>query len=200
MTDFESEHKDTLAVYERNAQNWDQSRSRDLRELKWLEEFIRLLPAGSEILDAGCGAGEPIAKFLIDKGFKVTGIDSSQNMLEICRSRFPEHSWVRMDMRRISLNKKFAGIIAWDSFFHLNQMEQRDTLTQFSRMLLPGGSLLLTVGPEDGEALGSVNGETVYHSSLAPEEYRQILFSNGLQEVKFVANDEDCDRTVLLAR
>jgi hypothetical protein len=46
-------------------------------ENAWLDRFSALLPRGASILDVGCGYGEPIAKYLVDKGFAVDEIDAS---------------------------------------------------------------------------------------------------------------------------
>lgn len=104
-----------------------------------------------------------------------------------------------MDMREMALDYAFDGIIAWDSFFHLKPDEQRNTLRLFCRHLRPEGSLLLTIGHEAGEVLGTVEGEAVYHASLSAEEYRHILGSAGFQIIEIVLSDESCDRSVLLA-
>ncbi len=152
------------------------------------------------MLDVGCGAGEPISKYLIEQACSVTGIDSSPAMIDICKSRFSDEEWIVMDMRELALDKQFDGIAAWDSFFHLKPDEQRGTLQRFIQHLRPGGALLLTVGHEAGEVLGTVEGEAVYHSSLSPQEYKHILGSAGFKDVEMSLEDETCDRTVLLAR
>ena len=51
-------------------------RGRDLHERSWLDRFAAMLPEGGTILDIGCGVGEPIARYLIERGFAVTGVDS----------------------------------------------------------------------------------------------------------------------------
>lgn len=196
---LEDIHARTITVYENHAHDWDKHRSRLLNERSWLNQFIQSLPSTASVLDVGCGAGEPIARYLLEHCLSVTGIDSSREMIEICRSRFPDESWRVMDMRKLSLGKQFDGIIAWDSFFHLNQDEQRDTLQRFIQHLRSGGAMLLTIGHEAGEVLGTVEGEAVYHSSLSPDEYKDILHMAGFRNVEIVLKSEDCDRTVLLA-
>ena len=60
------------------------SAQRDLfKNDKYLVELIKLLKPGSTVLDIGCGAGIPVDKYLIDKGFKVIGIDISDEQLSL---------------------------------------------------------------------------------------------------------------------
>ena len=200
MANLREIHRTTIATYEANATAWDSQRPKMLFEKPWLDRFVRRLPENGEILDVGCGAGVPIAQYLIDLGFAVTGIDASPKMIELSRRRFPQHQWRVMDMRALSLGRSFDGIISWDGFFHLDPDEQRDALRIFCRHLRPGGALLLTVGDEAGEVLGIVNGEQVYHASLAPAEYRSILEQHGFTAIEIVLRDPDCDQhSVLLA-
>ncbi|WP_417603024.1 hypothetical protein [Primorskyibacter flagellatus] len=61
--------------------------------------------------------------------------------------------------------------------------------------------MLLTVGPGAGEVTGTVAGETVYRSSLAPDEYKAILETAGMQCEALVPEDPACTgHTLLLAR
>ena len=200
MPNFREIHDQTFDIYDKHAKAWDAHRPRVFFEKAWLDRFTSVVPAQSSILDVGCGAGEPIAAHLIERGFSVTGVDTSPAMIKISRSRFPEMDCIVMDMRDLALKTKFHGIIGWDSFFHLDPDEQRSTLQLFFRLLHPGGALLLTVGHKAGEVLGKVEGEQVYHSSLDPEEYRQILYLAGFKKVEIAIRDEDCGyHTVLLA-
>jgi SAM-dependent methyltransferase len=197
---YRDTHRDTPAVYQRNAVGWDKRRNRALYERPWLDRFMGSMPPGASVLDVGCGAGEPIAEYLIACGLSVTGIDSSEPLIALCQSRFPSHTWRVADMRALEFDSQFDGIIGWDSFFHLSPDEQRQTLELFGRLLSPQGSLLLTVGPSAGEVLGRVEGEAVYHSSLAPEEYERTLQNLGMSEVEMVFEDASCwGRSVLLA-
>jgi SAM-dependent methyltransferase len=84
-----SEASKIVGLYERNAENYDKDRGRDLFERCWLVDFLSLLPPGSSILDIGCGSAEPIARFFIEQGYAVTGVDSSPSLIDICTRRFP---------------------------------------------------------------------------------------------------------------
>jgi 2-polyprenyl-3-methyl-5-hydroxy-6-metoxy-1,4-benzoquinol methylase len=189
------------AVYERGAEGWDRRRSRALFERDWLERFAACLQEGAAVLDLGCGGGEPIARWLIERGFAVTGVDVAEPMLAICRRRWPGGEWLHGDMRALDLGRRFAGIVAWDSLFHLTAEDQQATFPLVARHLAPGGAFLFTSGPEAGEAVGAVEGLPVYHASLSPAGYAAALEAAGLVARAFRTEDPDCaGHSVWLAR
>jgi hypothetical protein len=104
-------------------------------------------------------------------------------------------------MRTVSLAKVFQGILAWDSFFHLDQDDQRQMFSRFQAHAAPGAALMFTSGPLHGEAIGLLQGEPLYHASLDAAEYRDLLEEQGFAVVATVAEDQDCGgRTVWLAQ
>lgn len=200
MNKFEKIEADTLRVYEENAIAFDQKRSKICFEKKWLNFFATQL-TGKKVLDVGCGSAEPISKYLIDQGFQVTGIDFSKNMIDLARSRYPKNEWCVEDMRDFSIGKKYNSIIAWNSFFHLNEEGQRMAMSRFRHHLESKGFLMMTVGPARGEVLGEVNGEVVYHFSMNPEEYENELKTLGFGEFHITPEDPEClGHTILTAR
>jgi 2-polyprenyl-3-methyl-5-hydroxy-6-metoxy-1,4-benzoquinol methylase len=193
--------KNIIGIYERHAEAFQQKRSIDLFEQPWLDRFLNLLPASGQILDIGCGNGMPIADYFIRQGFQVMGVDSSTPMIERCRQRFPQQRWAVADMRALALTDRFDGVIAWDSFFHLTREDQRKMFAIFRQHANPGAALMFTSGPDDGEAIGTFEGEALYHASLSAAEYRQLLLEQGFGVVKMVAEDADCcGHTVWLAQ
>ncbi|WP_309664219.1 class I SAM-dependent methyltransferase [Tabrizicola sp.] len=188
-------------VYERQAAAWDAARSRDLYEAAWLDRALAMTAPGEWVLDLGCGAGEPVARYVVAQGRRVLGVDFAAPMIKLARARMPDQRWAVADMRGLDLDAQFAAIIGWDSFFHLTPSEQVALIPLLARHLAPGGALLLTVGPAAGEPLGEVCGEAVYHASLAPDDYRMRLAAAGIKVVDFVPNDQDCaGRSVLLGK
>jgi SAM-dependent methyltransferase len=187
-----SEAAKVIDLYERHAKNWDKDRGRHLFEKPWLDQFLSLVPAAGSILDVGCGSGEPIARFLIEQGYEVTGADSSPSMIDICKHRFPLQQWTVADMRELCLDARFNGIIAWDSFFHLCPEDQRQTFPRFRTHAAPKAALLFTSGPAGGEAIGEYRGEPLYHGSLDGSEYRELLNHNGFAIVSHVVEDVAC--------
>lgn len=190
-----------ISFYDRHARGWDRDRGRQLIEKAWLDRFLALLPAGGSILDIGCGSAEPIGRYCIEAGYELTGVDSSPAMIDMCRSRFPDRSWQVVDMRTLALGRRFDGILAWDSYFHLRQADQRDMFPIFRQHAAPGAALMLTSGPRQGEAIGVYRGEPLYHASLDPTEYRLLLEQQGFAIVSHALEDAGCGgHTVWLAR
>lgn len=201
MTDEAGAAAAIVDLYERRAILWDESRGRTLFERPWLDRFLSFVRTGGTILDIGCGSGEPIARHLVERGYRLTGVDSSDSLVGLCRTRMPNHEWHVADMRRLDLGKRFDALIAWDSFFHLTAADQRAMFPVFHAHAGPGAALMFTSGPDAGEALGEFGGETLYHASLAPDEYRALLGANGFDVIDFRPEDPDCGgHTVWLAK
>ena len=194
-------HERIIGLYEENAEAWDRMRGRDLFELPWLERFAALLPKGASVLDLGCGMGEPIGRWLIEQGCRLTGVDSSPSLIAMARERFPEQEWLVSDMRTMELGTGFDGLLAWHSFFHLAPEDQRPMFERFARHAAPGAVLMFTSGQEEGEAIGEWQGEPLYHGSLDSAEYHALLERNDFVVLGHAVDDPECGHaTVWLAR
>lgn len=192
---------DIIGLYEEHGRDFDAARDRTLVEKRGLDRFTSLLPANTSILDIGCGSAEPIAQYLIEKGHDVTGVDASPPLINLCRQRFPQNLWVVSDMRKLALGRRFDGLIAWHSLFHLTPQDQREMFRVFGRHANDGAALMFTAGPGRGETIGSFCGKPLYHASLDFEEYEALLGENGFRLVDHRVEDDDCGgATVYLAR
>lgn len=188
-------------LYRRHARVWAAARGTALMERAWLDRFAQMLPPGVSVLDIGCGPGQPIASYLAGRGYEVTGIDGSPEMVTMFRANLPGASAEVADMRTLNLGRRYGGLIAWDSFFHLAPDHQRRMFPVFGAHAAPGAPLMFTSGPAFGEAIGTLEGEPLYHASLDPAEYRLLLDRNGFDLITHVREDPDCGgHTVWLAR
>lgn len=192
-----------IDLYQRKALDWVRNREHagGLMEQSWLDRFRALMPPNGSVLDIGCGSAVPIARYLIEVGHSVTGVDTSATFIELCRDRYPAQAWFLADMRTLAFGRSFDGILAWDSFFHLTPDDQREMFPVFRRHAAPGAALMFTSGPAHCEAIGSFEGEPLYHGSLGPAEYRSLLDQHGFRVVSHVIEDIDCGRhTIWLAQ
>lgn len=187
--------------YEEIVQWFDDARTKTLMESEYLNLIINTVPAGGSVLDLGCGTGEPIAQFFIEKGFKVTGVDGSKKMIELCKKRFPSERWIVSDMREINLQQRFDVVLAWHSFFHLDHDSQRKMFKIFDAHIKPGGVLAFTSGEEEGEVWSDNGGQMLYHASLSTKEYEKLLNENSFKVLLHKVHDPECgEATAWVAR
>jgi SAM-dependent methyltransferase len=189
-------------IYERYASLWDADRNRgEWNDKGWHNRFVSYLWKGARVFDLGCGSGMPVAHHLVQQGLHVTGVDTSPSLIALCRSRMPDQEWIVSDMRTLALDRRFDGIMSWDSFFHLKVDDQRNMFKVFAAHAAPGAFLLFNAGPRYGEAIGSYQGESLYHASLDPAEYQILLDQSGFDVVAHVVEDPTAGgRTVWLAQ
>lgn len=203
MTD-RSTPDDILPTYDRVASKFQSQRSRVLFEKPMLDRLLGVTPRNvspRRLLDLGCGPGAPIATYLTERGMAVTGVDGAASMIDLFQQTLPHASAHHADMRTLNLESKFDAILAWNSFFHLCPDDQRAMFPIFAKHAAPKAALMFTTGPSAGEVWGTAGGEPVYHSSLDPTEYIELLSANGFKPLEFRPDDPDCNgHTIWLAR
>jgi ubiquinone/menaquinone biosynthesis C-methylase UbiE len=183
---------EVTAAYNKIAGWFDRTRTRALVELPYLDYLTGRLKEGASILDLGCGTGEPMLRYLVARHYEVLGVDASVAMIDIARARFPATRFEVGDMRALNLGRSFDAVIAWHSLFHLAPGDQRAMFQTFARLLEPGGVLMFTSGSDAGEVWSENGGESLYHASLAPAEYRSLLEAHGLRVLQHVVDDAAC--------
>jgi SAM-dependent methyltransferase len=103
-------------------------------------------PNAKELLDLGCGTGLHDA-LLAQRGFRITGVDMSEDMLETARNNNPGIDFIRSDIRSLSLERSFDAVV---SLFHVvSYMTSNDDLqrmfTVVSDHLKPEGAFVFDV-------------------------------------------------------
>ena len=168
---------DKIAVeYQADRQTFD--------NMKELEELASLLPKGAKVLDAGCGAGVPTAKFLADSGFEVVGIDFSENMLKLARKNVPNATFIRKDMTKLDFaDDSFDGLTALYSIIHVPREKHALLFESFHRILKPEGIMLVCMGPDEWEATTEYYGTNMFWSHYSPEKSLQLAKDAGFQTI-----------------
>lgn len=107
--------------------------------------FPPLVP-GACILDLCCGTGQ-LANFLVSRGYKVIGVDSSREMLRFARRNAPQASFMESDAAGFTLEHPVdAAVCSFDSLNHLVQAEQvRVALASVHAALKPDGFFVFDV-------------------------------------------------------
>src|SRR3972149_9878169 len=105
--------------------------------------FISYLTPGAHILDVGCGPGID-AKYFIEQGFSVTGIDLSSSMIELARCHAEGETVYIMDIENINLPEaQFDAIWAYASLLHIEKQNLPNILQKFKLLLKENGILYI---------------------------------------------------------
>ncbi|WP_232695432.1 class I SAM-dependent DNA methyltransferase [Brevibacillus daliensis] len=117
--------------------------------ITFAEEYWHKEGKPSRIIDLGCGTGNitiPLAK----KGFQVTGVDLSPEMLAIAYEKMKEArvdvTWIEQDMAELMLEKVDSVISFCDCLSYVTDEEAvKKTFERVYQHLIPGGSFLFDV-------------------------------------------------------
>ena len=102
------------------------------------------------VLDLGCGTGR-ITLPLARAGVDVSGMDSSQAMLDVAAQRSMRNGlnieWVHGDCRDFNLNKKYKAVFMPYNFFQhlLDRESQLNCLHSIYRHLVSGGRVVMDI-------------------------------------------------------
>lgn len=122
---------------------WEQEYS----HVKWggprsIEDIRERLPAGSRVLDAGCGNGRHLLP--LSSIYFTVGIDVSFTALESARSYLEKSGryceCAISSITHIPFTKEsFDAIVCFGVLQHLLERERADAVREFERVLRPGG-------------------------------------------------------------
>lgn len=169
--------------YDRIAPGYARSRGWPEWQMREFRKLMRLLPPGGRVLDMGCGTGRVLKKF-DERGFRVTGIDQSPQMVKearrfIRRGRFHRRSMVAPGLRGGS----FDGVMSFFAIFHVPHQDQPEVFRQIRRLLAPGGHFLITLSDfgEPSTYIGPHCGEWMYWSGVSLAESLRRIRRAGLE-------------------
>ena len=119
-------------------------------------EFVRSILAKyarreiDSILDLGCGTGSH-AFFFADMGYKVTGVDFSEDMLKIAREKAAQQqkyiSFLQQDIRHLNLNQEFDAAVAMFAVmsYQATNRDFEEALISVYRHLITDGLFIFDV-------------------------------------------------------
>ena len=167
--------------YNAIATSWDAARHTFYgRERDYLDIFLEGLPAPSRILDLGCGTGRPMAEYILSRGHYVTGVDQASKLLELALRRFPQGQWIESRIEDFLSTEHFAGVVCWDTLFHIERSLHGVVISRLAKMLCADGRLMLTLGGSDHPPFtDTMFGERFFYYSHPPEKAPSILSQLG---------------------
>ncbi len=183
--------------YHRVFTEQDTARESDRKAIERYRKFISRLRLGGHILDAGCGTGR-FVHFFVRDGFKVTGIDISDSMIQIAVGNNLDAVFRTMDLRQMDFQPySFDGIWNVATMLHFDESEARHILNEFSRVLRSDGTLLIATRTMDKNLKAieeSMEGGkmTVYYYS--PQKLLEMLTHSGFETIEVSVEPDDYSR------
>jgi SAM-dependent methyltransferase len=164
----------------------------------------------AQVLDVGCGPGW-LSEFLARCGYAVTGVDVSEDMVEIARKRIaaidapigqgvePLAEFHAMPVLDLPWNHRFDAAVLYDAMHHFH--DEVETLRAIRRALAPGGRIFIHEGvrPAPGsegeeQLVAEMEQYGTLESPFDPEYLVSVLGEAGFERVsRYAAVDELLD-------
>ena len=139
---------ETSVWYEENASDFfDRTHDVDMRNI--YRTFLRYIPEGGKILDAGCGSGRDTKAFH-ELGFDVTAMDGAKAVVELAKD-FTGLEVLQMRFSDLKWDSEFDGVWTCASLLHVPSAEIDNVFSLFARALKPGGVWYLSFVRGTGE-------------------------------------------------
>ncbi|MFH0971592.1 MAG: class I SAM-dependent methyltransferase [Candidatus Micrarchaeota archaeon] len=189
-----------MDAFDKIAHEWNAWRQ---SPISCLQLFLPLVLQGDAILDAGCGNGRNLSE-LAKSAKEAYGVDSSTEMLKFARENILKKGIKNaavVDGNILHLpfaNAFFEKIFCAAVVHHLKKEEQMVAVSEFCRVLRPGGAIFATVWAENKLRRGNEGhvkwGEVQrYHYFFTKEELK-ALFEEGGFNVQDVFFEKDGKR------
>jgi SAM-dependent methyltransferase len=154
--------------------------------------YIGKLPEKGKVLDLGCGTGLPYARYLVEKGFDVLGVDISEEMVKLASKNVPGASFIQLSMNEITYRDEFDGVVSSFSMLLLPPGLFRETASRIYSALVEGGHLYLSLNEPanisddpDSEVYVNIMGQDMYSRAYTVEEIEGYFQPLGLSLVEF---------------
>lgn len=116
------------------------------RYLRAGEEYVikKYMPAGSLVLDAGCGAGRTTS-YISENGCSVVGADISAPLIKKAKDLYPDIDFQVMDARNLDFEDNSFDVVffSFNGIDNLASLQERNrAISEMKRVLKPGGYLI----------------------------------------------------------
>jgi SAM-dependent methyltransferase len=135
------------AIYDSSAEAYSQDRSAlDLfNNDHQLDQLQALIPPPARVMDLGCGEGY-IPERLMSRGYEVTGVEISSEMIKKAIERVPGADFIHASMLDVDFADGSFGLVV--SFYAILHLTIEDQIIMFERVfkyLKPGGYFYFTL-------------------------------------------------------
>ncbi len=166
----------------------------------WLRRALDAIPAGTDVVDLGCGAGVPMTRALA-AGRRVTGVDISAAQIELARANVPEATFIQADMTALELPAQSVdAVVAFYALTHVPRDDHPALLARILGWLRPGGLFLASMGAQESpdEVEEDWLGVPMFFSHHGARTNRAMVRRVGFAIEEAVVVEEPADRHAAL--
>ena len=158
----------TLVYYNQNAEIFTKNTINvDFKLIQ--ENFLRMLPACSDILDFGCGSGRD-TKYFLSQGHSVTATDGSEELCKLA-GKYTGIPVKQMLFQDLDEKDTYDAIWACSSILHLPYRELKPVLKKMAQALKENGIVYTSF--KYGTFEGERNGR--YFTDMTEEKFENLL-------------------------
>jgi ubiquinone/menaquinone biosynthesis C-methylase UbiE len=151
-----------------------------------LGAFVELIKGRTvgRVADVGCGPGR-VAAFMAEHGLDVVGVDVSQAMLAVARTAHPHIKFVEGQADSLPIETgALARAVCWYSVIYTPPDRLADTFEELTRVLIPGGYLLL--------AFQAGSGNSVYRAHAQGTHLPLTSYRHSVEQVASCLEESGC--------
>ncbi|MDP9272400.1 MAG: class I SAM-dependent methyltransferase [Chloroflexota bacterium] len=160
--------------------------------LRYLDLLLELLPESADVLELGCGAGEPVTRRLAER-HRVMAVDVSAAQLELAAQNAPGAQLILADMADASFAPgSFDAVASFYALTHVPRERHADLIARIVSWLRPRGLVVLTMGSSDNP--GAIDpdwlGTPMYFSHFDAPTNRALVQRSGVRLISAEVVDE----------
>lgn len=176
--------KEMTKTYNAIAKKYEREAEADWKDKKYVNKFLKYLNQNGSVLDIACGTGELI-KYYNDVGLKTTGIDISEEMVNISKSKIPNANIINMSLYDIDkLEEKFDGISITFTLVHIPKEKINELIRKINGKLKDNGKIFMvfTTNLREGLQVEPLDNNYKYYViNYSRDEIRNILENNRFE-------------------
>ena len=184
LDQFDDPTELVAAGYDRVSQEYAELAVRaNATKERFTELILERLADDSDVLDLGCGAGQPTTAILAQR-FNVTGVELSGVQLDRARAAMPNARFLQADMSRLELSEcSFDAAVAFYSIIHVPRDRQQALFESIFSWLRPGGVLVASLASTGSEVWieDDFLGAPMYWSSFDADTSERMLRDAGFE-------------------
>lgn len=172
--DYLKMENDIKNIYDKMGESYVSKAKSNWENKAEVDKFLSYLH-GKSVLDVGCGTGE-LLEYCFDKGFAVSGIDISSEMLKVSKKAVPTAKLQELTVYDLNqLSEKYDGIMATYLFVHIPKDKINQVVKELNTLLNDNGVIMIVFTSAENANEYMVNYELNEVTKLVKDNNFEVL-------------------------